>query len=79
MVAPQYCFTNQNSESVTMDVTVLDGGMYLKANDGTYLFRGAAPEDMAAAVCADYGYPVKALAATGRRSSRLSRAASVMP
>lgn len=39
--------------------------MYLKANDGTYLFRGAAPEDIAAAVCADHGYPVKALAATG--------------
>ena len=57
--------TSQSSESVTMDATAMDGGMYLKANDGTYLFRGAAPEDIAAAVCADHGYPVKALVATG--------------
>ena len=57
--------TSQSSESVTMDATAMDGGMYLKANDGTYLFRGAAAEDIAAAVCADHGYPVKALAATG--------------
>lgn len=57
--------THANSERGTMDVTCFDGGIYLRNNDGTYKFRLTPPEDIAAAVCGDYGVPVKALASTG--------------
>ena len=57
--------THANSERGTMDVTSFDGGIYLRNNDGTYKFRLTPPEDIAAAVCGDYGVPVKALASTG--------------
>lgn len=57
--------THANSERGTMDVTCFDRGIYLRNNDGTYKFRLTPPEDIAAAVCGDYGVPVKALASTG--------------
>ena len=54
-----------DSESISMDCTCYDGGIYLKNNDYTGKFRQETPEGMVTAACAEKGVPVVELAQTG--------------
>ena len=58
------------TDSSTTELTALDRGRFLSGNEGWYTFSGTAPEAAVRALCADFGIPVGALAATGVRVAR---------
>ena len=60
----------RSTQGQTTDLSALDRGFYLAGNEGWYSYADAAPEQAVAALCADFGIPVGALAATGVRVAR---------
>jgi hypothetical protein len=59
-----FCAERKRSE-LSIDATTYDGLTYVARNKATYNFKNMSPEAITAKLCADFGVPVSALAATG--------------
>ena len=61
-----HIFTRQKStEGSIIDLTAIDGGLYVKRNKASYNFTKMTPEAITKRVCSDFGITVGELAATG--------------
>lgn len=61
---------SRDSLGKTIDCTALDNGLYLKKNSTYIAVRNQTPEAVTAQLCAEFGVPCGALAATGVPLSR---------